>query len=107
LTDIDNNSSFTDGYGQIWRKPAPVDTSREFVFFIYIRNSFFYFYLFSRDLAVAIHNEERRQYHQVQQQQQPPRYSQGYYPEQSSRKSQKKHKRPSYEDDDHSSCILS
>ncbi len=87
MTDIDNNSSFTDGYGQIWRKPAPVDTSRD------------------RDLAVAIHNEEQRQYHQVQQQQ--PRYSQGYYPEQSSRKSQKKHKRPSREDDDHSTCILS
>lgn len=32
LTDIDNDSVFTDGYGQKWRKPTPtVDASREFV----------------------------------------------------------------------------
>lgn len=35
LTDIDNDSVFTDGYGQRWRKPQPpqpsVDSSREFV----------------------------------------------------------------------------
>ncbi|CAF4267194.1 unnamed protein product, partial [Rotaria sordida] len=31
LTDIDNDSSFTDGYGQKWQKPVPVDVSREFV----------------------------------------------------------------------------
>jgi hypothetical protein len=31
LTDIDNDSLFTDGYGRIWRKPESVDSSREFV----------------------------------------------------------------------------
>jgi hypothetical protein len=32
LIDVDNDSVFTDGYGQIWRKPAPpVDSSRELV----------------------------------------------------------------------------
>lgn len=31
LTDIDNDSLFTDGYGRIWRKAEPADSSREFV----------------------------------------------------------------------------
>jgi hypothetical protein len=64
----------------------------------------FNFDLFSRDLAIAIHNDERRQVHEAQLRQ---RQAQGYYNEQSSRKSKKKsHK--SYRDDDYDSgCILS
>jgi hypothetical protein len=31
LTDIDNDSLFTDGYGHIWRKPELVNSSQEFV----------------------------------------------------------------------------
>jgi hypothetical protein len=33
LTDVDNDSLFTDGYGRIWTKPEPVDSSREYVFY--------------------------------------------------------------------------
>jgi hypothetical protein len=35
LTDVDNDSLFTDGYGRIWRKPEPVDASEEFVLIIF------------------------------------------------------------------------
>ncbi|CAF1335830.1 unnamed protein product [Rotaria sp. Silwood1] len=96
LTDVDNDNSFTDGYGQNWQKPVPVDVSRD------------------RDLAIAIHNEERRQYHEVQtrqqqqQQRQPQeRYSQEYYDERRSEKTKKKHRRPSHDKEHSSSCILS
>ncbi|CAF2992500.1 unnamed protein product [Rotaria sp. Silwood2] len=96
LTDIGNDSSFTDGYGQKWQKPVPVDVSRD------------------RDLAIAIHNDERRQYNEAQlqqpkQQRQQPlqqRYSEEYYCERSSGKYKKKHRRPSYDEDRDSSCIL-
>ncbi|UJR14120.1 hypothetical protein I4U23_001115 [Adineta vaga] len=82
LTDIDNNSTFTDGYGQVWQRPVTANTTRD------------------RDLAVAIYNEERRQYYQ-----EPPR--QGYYYERSSRKSKKKHRNRSLDDDHyHDDCIL-
>jgi hypothetical protein len=40
LTDIDNDSLFTDGYGRIWRKPEAVDSSREFVFQFLIESFF-------------------------------------------------------------------
>ncbi|CAF3942326.1 unnamed protein product [Rotaria sordida] len=99
LTDIDNDSSFTDGYGQKWQKPVPVDVSRD------------------RDLAIAIHNEERSQHHEasIQQQQQQQqhyhpqqqRYAEEYYCEQSSGKYKKKHRRRSHDEDRDSSCILS
>jgi hypothetical protein len=104
LTGIDNDSVFTDGYGRTWRKPTPVDSSREFVSFRLEKKLKFNFDLFSRDLAIAIHNDERRQLHEAQLRQ---RQTQGYYDERSSRKSKKKsHK--SYRDDDYDSgCILS
>ncbi|CAF1021541.1 unnamed protein product [Rotaria sordida] len=101
LTDIDNDSSFTDGYGQKWQKPVPVDVSRD------------------HDLAIAIHNEERSQHHEasIQQQQQQQqqqhyhpqqqRYAEEYYCEQSSGKYKKKHRRRSHDEDRDSSCILS
>jgi hypothetical protein len=46
LTDVDNDSVFTDGYGQIWRKPVPVDSSRELVLFFSKKKKNFIFLLF-------------------------------------------------------------
>lgn len=107
LTNIDNDSVFTDGYGRTWRKPAPVDSSREFVLFLWRRNKLnFYFHLFSRDLAVAIHNDERRQLHEAQLRQQQQQ-AQGYYYEQGSKKSKKKSRKSPRDDDHDSGCILS
>jgi hypothetical protein len=74
---------------------------------IYLKNSFYYLCSFSRDFAIAIHNEERREYHEAQlrKQQHQPQHSQGYHYEQASRKSKKKHRNRSDHDDD--GCILS
>jgi len=66
----------------------------------------FYFHLFSRDLAVAIHNDERRQLHEAQLRQQQQQ-AQGYYYEQGSKKSKKKSRKPPRDDDYDSGCILS
>jgi len=81
------------------------------VSFIFRRKKNFIFLIFSkfsRDLAIAIHNDERRQYHQAQlQQQQQQRYSQGYYYEKAPKQSKKKHNRSSYDDEHDSGCILS
>ncbi|CAF3479200.1 unnamed protein product [Rotaria socialis] len=52
LTDVDNDTLFTDGYGRTWQKPETTDSSRD------------------RDLALALHDEEERLYQQAQLQQQ-------------------------------------
>ncbi|CAF1014048.1 unnamed protein product [Rotaria sp. Silwood1] len=97
LTDIDNDSLFTDGYGRIWRKPEAVDSSRD------------------RDLAIALHNEEERLFHeaQLQQQQQQQQHQTLVNSSQStgsslrqSKKSKNKSKRSSDDDDDKDSCTL-
>ncbi|CAF1379394.1 unnamed protein product [Rotaria sordida] len=99
LTDIDNDSLFTDGYGRIWRKPEPVDSSRD------------------RDLAIAIHNEEERLFHeaQLQQQQQQQQEQEQSLVNSSqpsgsslrqSKKSKNKSKRSSEDGDDKESCNL-
>ncbi|CAF1015361.1 unnamed protein product [Adineta steineri] len=95
LTDVDNDSLFTDGYGRIWRKPESVDSSRD------------------RDLAMALHNEEERLYNQAQlQQQQQQQQTQGNAtqlpnsPSRHSKKSKNKQRGPSYDDHDKESCNL-
>ncbi|CAF2852614.1 unnamed protein product [Rotaria sp. Silwood2] len=97
LTDIDNDSLFTDGYGRIWRKPELVDSSRD------------------RDLAIAIHNEEERLFHEAQLQQQQQQQQQQTLVNSSqssgsslrqSKKPKNKPKRSSDDDDDRESCNL-
>ncbi len=111
LTDVDNDSLFTDGYGRIWRKPEPVDASEEFVLIIF--NKWFLFCLFSRDLAMAIHNEEERLYQEAQLQEQQQQQSQGNSnpvprsPSKQPKKSKTKSRRSSHDDDEkESSCNL-
>ncbi len=65
-----------------------------------------YFALFSRDLAIAIHNEERLQYRQAQLQQEQ-RYARGNSHEKASKKSGKKNRRSHHDDEYDSGCILS
>ncbi|CAF0941071.1 unnamed protein product [Adineta ricciae] len=95
LTDVDNDSLFTDGYGRIWRKPEPVDSSRD------------------RDLALALHNEEERLYHQTQQQQQQQQQSHGNSaqlprsPSKQPKKSKNKQRGSPNDDDDKGSCTIS
>ncbi|CAF1252993.1 unnamed protein product [Adineta steineri] len=89
LTDIDNNSTFTNGYGDIWQKSVPVDTTRD------------------RDLAIAMHKQQQRQYREEQLYQQQQQHSQRYYHEENSNKSRKKQRHPSYDDDQDCACILS
>ncbi|UJR33045.1 hypothetical protein I4U23_020504 [Adineta vaga] len=92
LTDVDNDSLFTDGYGRIWRKPESVDSSRD------------------RDLALALHNEEERLYHEAQLQQQQSQGNSAQLPRSPSKQSKKsKHKQrgPSNDHDDKGSCNIS
>ena len=72
-------------------------------------------YLFSRDLAIAIHNQEQRQYFEAQSQQQQQRqqfqrqqqhYPHGFYYERASRKSENKQGRLANDSDTDCSCIL-
>ncbi|CAF4799529.1 unnamed protein product, partial [Rotaria magnacalcarata] len=100
LTDVDNDTLFTDGYGRIWRKPETADSSRD------------------RDLALALHDEEERLYQQAQlqqqrqqQQQQQPQYiphpsQSGHSSTGQSRKSKNKPKRSSQDDGDKESCNI-
>jgi len=91
LTDVDNDSLFTDGYGRIWRKPEPVDSSRD------------------HELAIAIHNEEERLYHEAQLQQQQSQAISNQLPRspsKQSKKSKNKSRGSSYNDDEKESCTL-
>ncbi len=60
--------------------------------------------LFSRDLAIAMQNDEQRRAHEAQLRQQQ---AQGYYYEKGSKKSKKKSRRSSRDYDDDGGCIVS
>ncbi|CAF1445041.1 unnamed protein product, partial [Rotaria magnacalcarata] len=91
LSNIDNNSSFTDGYGEKWQKPVPVNESQD------------------RDLAIAMQNQEHIRYKEAQlrQQQQQRQPNQEHYYEDGSKKRKKKHTQyTNDEDDGNCGCTL-
>lgn len=88
LTDVDNDSLFTDGYGRIWRKTPPEDSSRD------------------RELAIALHNEERA-LHEVEQQQAQGNATQiTRSPSKQPKRSKNKSRRTIDDDDQKESCNI-
>ncbi|CAF3438241.1 unnamed protein product [Rotaria socialis] len=93
LSNIDNNSSFTDGYGEKWQKPVPVNEAQD------------------RDLAIAMQNQEHIRYQEAQlrqqQQQQQRQPNREHYYEDGSKKRKKKHSQyTNDEDDGNCGCAL-